>query len=235
MGALPPFLYVVLALSSLVVAAGLLVWVAGYIRDARRGNSRGRERSPTGAAPAEPGAPAPAGERELLRVVRTERGRLIVWVQGQHYRHLREITDAQVGRETIEALRAVLAFAEGWLPAVRQPPPPPTSKEPTARASTGGREAFLERLRRGDLFSLSSPSRSSQPEPLILAEKINDMVQERLQKRPDLARRHVRLAPEADGTLRIYVGQQTFEAVADIPDTEVRTLIQDAIREWEKD
>jgi hypothetical protein len=68
---------------------------------------------------------------------------------------------------------------------------------------------------------------------VIPVEKIDDLVQERLQERPDMAGRHVRLAAGAGLGLRIYVDRRTFEAVDDIPDPEVRALIQDAIREWE--
>jgi hypothetical protein len=78
------------------------------------------------------------------------------------------------------------------------------------------------------------PSGPLLPESVIPVEYINDLVQERLQARPHLAGRRICLTTEADGRLRIYVGQQAFEAVADIPEPEVRTLIEDAICEWER-
>jgi hypothetical protein len=226
MGALPALLYLVLALAALALAGGLLVWVIRYASSRDDGGPKERPQPPTVAMP------APAGEQELLRVSRTEKGELAVFVQGQRRRHLQEIADPQLGRETVEALKAVLAFAEDWLPALRQPPP-----QPAARKSTVDEETFLERLRRSDMFSLRSPSRSpskpSPPEPLIPVEKINDLVQERLREQPDLAARYVYLTTGANGSVRIYVGQQIFETVEDIPEPEVRALIQDAVSEWE--
>jgi hypothetical protein len=232
MGALPPVIYLILTLAAFIIAGGLLIWVAGYIKSGGQGDSKRRQQPPTASALAEPGTPAPAGEQELLRVSRTKKGGLAVFVQGQRYRHLREIKDVQVGRETIEALKTVLTFAEGWLPT-------PTPSQPAPRESTVDEEAFLERLRRSDLFSLS-PRRGGagggvkpRPGPLIPVEKINDLVQERLRERPELAGRHVRLTVGPGESLRIYVGQQTFDAVGHIPDLQIRALIQDAIREWE--
>ena len=222
MGALPALFYLVLALAALAMAGGLLVWVIRYA-GSKDSSSSGERLNPTTV-----GTSAPEGEQELLRVSRTQKGKLVVVVQGRRYRHLREIADPQVGRETIEALKAVLAFAEGWLPTSPQAPSQPASSK-----STVDEEAFLEQLSRSDLFSAGVSPASSQVEPLIPVEAINDLVQERLRKRPDLAGWHVFLTAEVGGDLRIYVGPQSFESVDDIPEPEVRALIRDAIREWE--
>jgi len=219
MGSLPPFVYILLALGSLAIAGALLVWVVDYIRG---GGSRGRKE------PLASVEPAPTGEQELLRISRTRKNGLAVYAQGQRYRHLHEIADPQVGRETVEALKAVLAFAEGWLPTPSRPSVQPAAREPAVDEA-----AFLERLRRGDVFSPRRPAGPSPLEPVIPVEHINDLLQERLREQPDLARRRICLATEVDGSLRIYVGQQTFEAVDDIPEPAVRALIRDAIREWE--
>ena len=222
MGALPALFYLVLALAALAMAGGLLVWVIRYA-GSKDSSSSGERLNPTTV-----GTSAPEGEQELLRVSRTQKGKLVVVVQGRRYRHLREITDPQIGRETIEALKAVLAFAEGWLPTSPQAPSQPASSK-----STVDEEAFLEQLSRSDLFSAGVSPASSQVEPLIPVEAINDLVQERLRKRPDLAGWHVFLTAEVGGDLRIYVGPQSFESVDDIPEPEVQALIRDAIREWE--
>lgn len=221
-GVLPAFFYLVLAIAALGVAGCLLVWVIRYV------GSRDDKSSKESPNPATVSSSAPAGEQELLRVLRTQKGELAIYVQGQRCRHLRQITDAQVGRDTVEALKAVLAFAEGWLPRTPQVPP-----QPAPGSSTVDEEAFLERLRQSDLFAARDSSRASWVEPLIPVEAINDLVQERLQERPDLAGQRVSLTTEAGGDLCIYVGAQTFEAVDEIPDPEVQALIQDAIREWE--
>jgi hypothetical protein len=230
MGAIPSFIYLLLALAAFAIAGGLIIWVSSYIKAKDERNSQKADRSPTPAKPSNPGISEPKGEQELLCVSRTSKGGLAVSVQGQRYGHLREIKDPQVGRETVEALKAVLAFAEGWLPTARETPP-----QPAPRNAAVDEEAFLEQLRRSNLFSADTPAPVSQPEPLIPVEQIDELVQKRLQEHPDLTEQRVHLTTEADGNLYIYVGQQTFEAVGDIPDPNIRALIQDAIREWEGD
>jgi len=186
MDALPPeFLILVVAIVS-ALAGGLLTWIVSYISGGGK-SKRQHRRLPAATAQGESEAPAPAGEQELLRVSRTKKGRLAVFVQGQRYRRLLEITEPQVGRETIAALKAVLTFAEGWLPSTLQSP-----SQPAPRRSTVDEEAFLEQLRQSDLFSLDKPSglrgrprrRPSSPrqlEPLLTpADEINDLVRQRV-------------------------------------------------------
>jgi len=228
MGTLPSFVYLALALAALGAAGLLLVWVIRYTGSRDGGKSKDQPRaSAIVETPATLAEPTLTEERELLRVARTYKGVVGVFVQGQRYHRLQEIKDPQVGCETIEALKAVLTFAEGWLP-LKQ-----TTAQAGTRKSTVDEEAFLEQLRSNNLFSAGSSYRLSPSEPLIPVELINNMVQERLRKRPDLAAQRIFLATESRGTLRIYVGMQSFEAVDDIPNAEVRALIQDAIHEWE--
>jgi hypothetical protein len=232
----PEFLLVIVAFISALVGA-LLTWIVGYLTGGDQGE-RQRNKPAVTAGRLGPEDAAPPGEQELLRVSRVNDDRLAVFVQGRRCRRLQEITDRQVGRETIEALKAVLAFAESWLPALRQAPP-----QPAPSKTTVDEETFLEQLRQRDLFSLGEPSGSpgqprkrTAPPPLLTpAEEIDNLVQQRLQERPDMARHSIRLTTGADGSLCIHVGLQTFEAVNDVPDLEVRALIQDAIREWEGD
>jgi len=218
MSTLPPefFLFVVAIISA--IFGGLLIWLVGYISGDKSYNQ-----SPTAATSTEPEA-ACTDEQELLRVSRTKRG-IVVLVQGQRYRHLREVANSQMGHETIEALKAVLAFAEGWLPTPRQSPP--ASPKPTVAPGN-----FLDQLRQRDKFS-DKTSEPSQPGPLPMVREINELVQQRLRKQPELIKQNVRLISGEDGNLCIYVGQQTFSSVGDIPDPQVQTLIRDAIREWE--
>jgi hypothetical protein len=143
-----------------------------------------------------------------------------------------------VGRETTEALKAVLEFAEGWLPSVQQQP-----TQPTPTRSAADQETFIQQLRqplppspkkRPGLFGRSQTKVSrSIPEPLTFIEKIDDLVQQRLRERPDLANRRISLTTNKDGSICIRVDLQTFGAIDDIPDSEARALIQDAILEWE--
>ncbi len=221
MGTLPPEFFLLLVAIISAIFGGLLIWLVGYINGDKQSNQ-----SSTAATLADPET-APTDEQELLRISRTKKG-LAVFVQGQRHGHLREVADSQMGRETIEAIKAVLAFAEGWLPPPRQAPPPPDPEK-----SAVDQEDFLDQLRQRDLVPSEESSKSPQPEPLPLVEEIDDLVQQRLQQWPEMTGQRIRLASGEDGNLYIYVGQQTFSSVDDISDPQVQALIRDAIREWE--
>ena len=237
MGALPPFVFLIFTLAAFAVAGGLLAWVIGHIGGREKGSAKEQERPPSAMPAAKPEALAPADEKELLRVSRTKKGGLVVFVQGRRYRHLSRITDPKVGRETIEALKAVLAFAEGWLPPTQRQAAPPTPSEPDIDQAT-----FLRQLRQPPSPPQEKPTglRGLWPkqaprtmlEPLTFVNEIDDIVQQRLQEQPDLAGHRIRLTADEVG-LSIQIGQQTFDAVGDIPDPQIKALIQDAIREWE--
>jgi hypothetical protein len=80
---------------------------------------------------------------------------------------------------------------------------------------------------------MAVPPPGSMLAPLPLIDEVNDLVQKRLRENPDLADHLITLSTALDGSLRIYVNQQVFQAVGDITDPQVKALIQGAIREWE--
>jgi len=63
---------------------------------------------------APPPAETPASPGEVMRVIRDERtGRVLVEVDGQRYTHIREISDAQVGRRVLWAIADLVRFTGG--------------------------------------------------------------------------------------------------------------------------
>jgi hypothetical protein len=108
------------------------------------------------------------------------------------------------------------------------PSPDPRAPPPNLRESTQSTNRPRRALEKP---VLGMPGRTL--DPLNLADTIDQMVQQRLRERSDLANRRVRLASGLDGGLRIYVDDEVFEAVSDITDFKVRELIRDTIREWE--
>lgn len=214
----PPEIFILIVAVISAFAGALLTWMVGYATRGEESDDSTIER-----------ASESTDEPPLLEVSRTKES-LVVFVQGKHYSHLREITDPQTGRETVSALKAVLAFAEGWLPSLKdkQEPSPTPSQAPSADAAT-----FLKQLRQRGASSSARVSTPPSSKPSLLVEEINDLVQERLQRQPDLADRSIRLTSDLDGSLLIYVGQESFSSVSEIPNAEIRTLIQAAIHDWE--
>jgi hypothetical protein len=220
MSRLPPGIFVLIIALLSAFAGALLTWLIRYAPD-------GREDDP---APQSSDHESSSAEtRELLRVSRTKQG-LAVFVQGKPLRHLREVTDPQVGHETVAAIRAVLSFAEGWLPPMQEQRRTSRSRN---RPSMSDKATSAPRVPGTTPVTFGRSSQPSLSKPLRLVEEIDALVQERLQARPDLAERGIRLTHDVDGSILIYVGQQRYRSAGEIPDEVVRDFIRDAIRTWE--
>ena len=231
MAFIPPEAIIILVAIISALAGGVFAWILGNF-------GGGEEKVET----------PPQAEEQPLLSVSQEGDELVVFVRERRYYHLRGITDPQSGRDAVRAVKAVLAFVEGWLPALQssqpqsqlQPQPKPQPKpqpqpRPTPQRSSAEARSFLEQLRESDLFpSKPAPSPSPAPmQPLTVVGEIDDLVQEKLKARPDLEQKRVRLTTDIHGDLLIYVGRQRFHSADEITDTEIRNLIQDAIHEWE--
>jgi hypothetical protein len=254
MDAIPPFVFLILVLALLALAAGLVIWLFGYVtgdqkrtKPPQKATEKRESSMPVGTPTGTP-VDAPAITGELLSVYRMEEnGELAVFVQGQRYGHLREIKDRQLGSDVVKAIKCVMMFAEGWLPVARQESPQPVPAKPiegeSVQLSAAG-ETFLEQLRQSDLFpvekkpaglldGLARRRQRRSLDPLLTpADVINGIIQQRLEGRPHLARHNIRLTTGQDGGLRFHVGLQTFTAAEEISDPEIMGFIQDAIQEW---
>jgi hypothetical protein len=80
----------------------------------------------------------------------------------------------------------------------------------------------------------SAPPASTDPgAPTSIVAQIDTILQARLQGTA-LASRGVRLAESRDGGVLVFVGQQSYSAVSDVPNPEVQAAIRAAISDWEK-
>jgi hypothetical protein len=70
-------------------------------------------------------------------------------------------------------------------------------------------------------------------DPLKLVEEIDTLIQRRLEDRPDLAKKGIRLTRDVHGHLLIYVGRQRYRSADEVPDDEVGAFIRETIRMWE--
>ncbi len=90
------------------------------------------------------------------------------------------------------------------------------------------------------------PKRSSEPElrrtsapakwmPTIdLAREVGDIVAEMQAHRPDLSGRSIKLLNAASGGIDFRIDGAVYGSLDEIPDSDVRDLIQAAIKEWER-
>lgn len=72
---------------------------------------------------------------------------------------------------------------------------------------------------------------SASPIP-ALAEQLDAILQDLLLQRPELPYRAVRFETMPDGTLGIVVGAQRYRHPAEVPDPQLRALLEEVIRRW---
>ena len=67
---------------------------------------------------------------------------------------------------------------------------------------------------------------------LSVIQEIDKILQEKLENSP-LGNKGIQLMENQHQEIRIWVGLQSYDAVEEVPDPEVRTLILEAVEEWE--
>jgi hypothetical protein len=191
---------------------------------------------------------SPAGDAvEVMRILRDlADGSLLVEIDGQRYRRLTDIADAQVGRRFIGNAQALARFARlddvrvpdewGELPgAVEARAAAPPSSPPSPEAVRQPPSRTLTSSRKQSVASSSKPGSNEDAEApaLSMVEQIEELLQFRLTATPDLAQRSIHVRSALDGGVRIEVDGSYFEGVGEVPDARVREFIQSIIREWE--
>jgi len=216
----------------------------------------------------------PMGLKEMMRVLRDEdTGAIVVEVEGRQYRQLVEIQDGRIGNLVLEAIADLIKFTGGivrgqWAAAsvtpvvpTREMPHQPQVVEPASPPRSVAvepplsdeEEAFLQRLREGDLQVGQTPAREARPSitgflrrrrPQAAAEEAEaggtfiDEIEAILQRMISTAPTplgeevHVRTGP--DGGLQIQVGGRYFSSADEVPDPAIRDLIRAAVKEWER-
>jgi hypothetical protein len=208
----------------------------------------------------EPPALAPSTRQgEVMRVLRDpESSRVYIEVGGRRYEHIREIEDAQVGRRVLWAIADLIRFTGGmatnpravhsatqevaWdeeprrdTPAKRaawSPPAPVLSGTSTSEPGpTNVVQTMNAFFRRG--FRLT-PSTSALPEPGSFIEQIEEILQARLRDLDSPLSHEVHVSAGPEQRLQIRVGSEVYGSLDEVPDPQVRALIQAAVDEWER-
>lgn len=216
----------------------------------------------------------PMAKREIMRVLRDEdTGAIIVEVEGNSYRRLTDIRDGRIGNQVLEAIADLITFTGGivrgqWaatsvptlVPTSERPPQPqviePASPPRDVAVEPSGsdeEEAFLHRLREGDLQVGTTPPEEARPsimgfirrrKPQVAAEgtgaggtfihEIEEILQRIISTAPTSPDEEVHVGTGPDGGLQIQVGRRYFSSADEVPDPTIRDLIKTAVKEWER-
>ena len=184
------------------------------------------------------------GDTLLMRIWRDREGFLVVEAGGQRYRRLFDIRDGELGRQVLEVINRLDAFAKGQ---VSQIAPPPEKPDFVPEAVVEERShAFLENLQQPDMPAPKKTLLTADPVPfrrvneaqmpsitLNLAGEIDSLLQIRVKASPEFRDRYLRVANALDGGLRFEVDGARYGAIDDIPELPVQRIIKAAIADWE--
>lgn len=205
--------------------------------------------------PAKPDMPVPArpvapAELELLSVLfNPVTQKVVVKIDGQYFDHISQVKDRVLGRRILETVAALLHFTGGIIatasgtkafpvPEVKLTALPPVNSAPAPHA-----EAPTQTV---SAFAGATPARPTLPKKTLpeekpvapasttfnLADEIDAIVQEKLKVAQNATM--VKIATGPDGMISIRVGINYYSSVDDVEDPAVRTIIKEAIKEWEK-
>lgn len=182
------------------------------------------------------------------------------WVQvaGRRYSAFGDIVDRAVGQTILNGISCLLKFSHGRIYAndgIRVVPVPrfslgplPNVETPPQRAMTEEEEeAFLQQMRRQMEEEIGShaPRRKKRargpwgeaaaaPEAgpsFSLVDEIDGIFQRKLQASP-LARTDAQFVARPDGSVHIRVGSHYYDRPDEVPDADLRKIIEAAIAEW---
>ena len=214
------------------------------------------------------------GLREIMRVLRDEdAGAIVVEVEGRQYRQLVEIRDGRTGNQVLRAIADLVRFTGGivrgqWaatsaptsVPTGKRPPQPrvvepvsPPQAVAVEPPASDAEEAFLRRLREGDLKVGETSARGARSglmgfirrrKPQVAAEgtgaggtfidEIEEILQRMISTAPAPLGKEVHVRTGPDGGLQIEVGMRHFSSPDEVPDPTIRDLIKAAVKEWER-
>lgn len=184
-------------------------------------------------------AAQPQAAEEVLSIRRRSQEAWEIRVHGKPYASLESVPDPATRAEALAALRALAAFA-GY-----QRPSPASSSAATS-ASTGPKTPLTDRRptdaerERMLLAALTTPPQDRRGVPsasfptIDLAHEIGEILDEMIARRPELQGHAVTLQNRPERGIAFVVDGTIYDEIEEIPHPEIRTLIRDATKEWER-
>ena len=175
-----------------------------------------------------PGSPSLPPEAVLL--MRDPAAGWVVEVNGIRYTSLKDMHDDRAASQVLEALTGLQDFA-GLKP----------SNDSVARTAPAERLAPAAEQTRLSATPAATPAsggavlQPTYPAPSgSILDQIEKVLQRNLLRHPELSNRKIHVGAARDGSLLIEVDQQFYPAVNDVPEPDVREVIQASILEWER-
>ncbi|RME89710.1 MAG: hypothetical protein D6770_03880 [Anaerolineae bacterium] len=153
-------------------------------------------------------------EPAALRVVEKDTG-VQIFLDGAA---VEPSTITELQKKRLIALLTHFRPLVGGKPTTSPPPPPRPEPSPTSPPTAT------------DVVATASKEVTK---PSSIIEQIDDILQAKLARSP-LAGRGIRLVEAPDGSVHIWVAQNLYKAIDEIPDPAIQAIIREAIAEWER-
>ena len=155
--------------------------------------------------------------------MKKEGNRIIVDLDGIP---LTEYTSAERKKRLIE----LISYLRPWDDGAQSQPPPQTTAEalltPEPPPAVKPIEPFVTRVKK-------EANAATEFKLLSMVQQIDTVLQKRLAGTP-LEKAGIRLQDSPQGGLEVYIGVQKYDAIEDVPDANIKSIIREAIAEWEK-
>ncbi len=184
-------------------------------------------------------AAQPGPSKDVLSIRRRNQEAWEIRIHGKPTTSLESVPDPATRAEALAALRALAAFAgyqrpaAGGSSAATTPPTrttaPPRNPQPT--------DAERERMLLASMTSAPQDRRGMQDTSLLtidLAHEIGEILDEMMAHRPELQGHAVTLQNRPGRGIAFVVDGTIYDEMEEIPVPEIRTLIREATKEWER-
>jgi hypothetical protein len=161
-------------------------------------------------------------------------GELVIEFQGQRFRCLTDVHDAETSRRLLDMLSELATFSQGLaVPSAKSVEPAPLSEDkflgqlvaPPSEPAPIKIPSLVESLR--------APARKLGPMPVGIAGQIEQVLQQQLVDNSALLGRSIHIVTARDGSLNVEVEGQLLHWPDGVPEPAVREAVQKAVRTWE--
>ncbi len=166
--------------------------------------------------------PSPANGQEILRAGRNEAGEIWLEIDGQQLKDKSALQSAQQGR-----LQSLLQELRPWIEtgietSIETSQPAQPQPAPVARPAPAAKVPPKQKK--------EAPAA---PVMKTIVEQINDVLQAKLAN-TIFKDRGIQLVDGSGGSVMVEEGLNSYEGIEAVPNEEIRSLIRQAVSDWEK-
>jgi len=161
-------------------------------------------------------------------------GELVIEFQGQRFRRLTDVRDAETGRRLLALLSELAKFSQGLaVPLAKSAEPAPLSEDKFLGQLVASPSEPAPIKIPSLVESLRGPARKPGPMPVGIAGLVEQVLQQQLVDNSALLGRSIHIVTARDGSLNVQVEGQLLHWPDGVSELAVREAVLKAVRTWE--